>query len=189
MSGNAPLSDSQSDHIQEKLVPGEVVRWEGREPFRRYLLGRIARLAFYGGWSLLSGILTITWLRQNPDPLQSSFMEALPMLAFGVLYALGSLSLLRELVDPFRRCQCQYAVTNRRALVIAVGRKLQVWSYGAEAIRAAKITRRSDGSGDILFERRIRWSTDSEGRSTPVITNIGFYGIADVDKVTKWLKF
>jgi hypothetical protein len=189
MQGSSVKSSSPSDLIQAQLEPGEVVRWEGYEPIRRYLLGRIARLAFYGGWSLIAGILALAWLRQNPDPLQSSFLEALPMLAFSVLYALGSLSLLRELVDPYRRCQCQYAVTNRRALVVAVGRKIQTWSYGAEAIRAARIIVRSDGSGDILFERRIRWSTDPEGRSTPVVTMIGFYGIVDVDKVIIWLKF
>jgi hypothetical protein len=188
MEVKTPLSNAQSKLIQAQLAPGEVVRWEGCESKKRTLLRRLVTMGLYAGCWTFTGALTVTWIVIHPDLLNNTFAQTLPVLALSVLWASALYWLLREIVNPTQNGPHLYAVTNRRAFLIAVGRTIRVWSYGPEATRSAKIQRRPDGSGNIIFERSLLWTTDPEGRPTPMFITVGFSDVRKIDEVARWLE-
>jgi hypothetical protein len=76
-----------------------------------------------------------------------------------------------------------YAITDKRAMIIVAGKTRCVESYTRSDMTDIQRTELSDGSGDLVFARRFRASSDSStGMSA---TNIGFYGIPQVRAIER----
>lgn len=79
-----------------------------------------------------------------------------------------------------------YAVTSKRAMIIKKGRAITVDNYGPEKLGDIDKRIFADGSGDLIFEKRIsHHSHRSRGRSrsSQQVKEIGFFGIPKVNDV------
>lgn len=106
------------------------------------------------------------------------FSWAFPL--FGIPFILVGAGLVTSPYWVARRYRrTVYAVTDRRALVLATGRSTTVRSWEPNEIRAPTKTRRADGSGDLLFVDASFVSP--RGMHTIVAGGDGFHGTEDVD--------
>jgi hypothetical protein len=181
------LSEPQLKLILEQVPPGERLCWVGGEPRIRYLRKRLVWIVLFSLWTVTADLFAASMILMNPIFLRNSLAGMLPVLTPLILAALGGFLLGREILRPNKRAPDLYALTNRRALVIAPGREVKTWRYDPQAARSIQVRRRRGGSGDILFERSAQWSTDAEGRATRKVKVVGFYGLPCVDEVARWL--
>jgi hypothetical protein len=188
MDRSGRLSEAHRKLILAQLQPGEFVRWVGRQPAARYWSKRWLRIGFYSLWTVLNGYLAAMMILMNPNFWHKSFNSALPVLAPLVLAVLGIVLLLRELIRLRKGGPDLYAISSRRALVISSGHDPQVWCYPAAALKGLQVRRHKDGSGDIIFEQSVGWSTDAQGRSTRQSRVVGFFGLPCVNEVYDWLE-
>jgi hypothetical protein len=187
MDKSEALSEPQMKLIREQVSPGEWLCWSGCEPRARYLCGRLVRIVLFSLWTVTASLFAASMILMNPNFLRNSLAGTLPVLTPLILAALGGFLLGREIYRPRKREPDLFALTNQRALIIAPGREVRTWHYDPQAVRSIQVRRRRDGSGDILFERSAKWSTDAEGRTTRNMKVIGFYGVPCVDVVLRWL--
>jgi hypothetical protein len=85
--------------------------------------------------------------------------------------------------------QTYYLITNRRALIIKLGRVKKVLSYYSAKLQSLERRERSDGSGDIVFERLMTggpWVGTYRGSS--YLQEVGFINISDVKNVEGMLR-
>jgi hypothetical protein len=183
MQGVTHLSELEKKLIQAQVQPGEVVRWAGREPRSRILRKHGLRIGLFSLWTVGAGLLAARMILMNPTFLQKSFTSMLPVLAPICLAAVGAVLLGCEVILILKFEPELYAITTHRALVIPPGKNQAVWAYGPESLKMVKVRRRKDGSGDIIFERCVRWSTDAEGRSTRQSRVIGFFSLPCLKEV------
>src|SRR5262249_45320795 len=81
-----------------------------------------------------------------------------------------------------------YAITDKRLLIIINGRSQTVQSYDEHNIRDIQRREFADGSGDVVFARQTRNSTNNNGSTTYSVTNVGFFGVRDVRAVEKLIR-
>jgi hypothetical protein len=184
----ALLTQQQVELIRAQISPWERLCWAGQEPRSRRLRKHAWRIAIYTAWTGVAGFYTARSIALNPYFLRYSMVDMLSALTPLILSALGGVLLTREILSWRKTGPDLYALTNRRALVITSGRGVQAWRYDSSAAHAIQVRRRKDGSGDIIFERRVQWSMDAEGRSARQQKDIGFYGLRCVDEVLLWLE-
>jgi len=182
------ISKSQMELIRAQIFPGETLCWVGQEPRSRYLWRRLFRIALFALITCLMGLLAAMMILMNPDFLHFSFTSAIPVLTPLLLAAAGGFLLGREILRPQKRAPDLYALTNRRGLVITIEGEVKFWRYDPQAARSIQIHRHRDGSGDIIFERSVKWGSDEQGRSTRRMNLVAFYGLPDVDEVLCQLK-
>ncbi|MCU0489392.1 MAG: hypothetical protein MUE67_10620 [Anaerolineales bacterium] len=188
MNRTSQLSETQLYLIRSYIQPGEVLRWVGCEPSSRFLCQYLLRLGLFFLWTGLAALWAgeLIWL--NPQFLQARLEEMLPVLASGALAGAGGFYLVREFICPARRAPDLYVITTRRALVISSCREPVVRVYGPDSIANLMIKRRKGGRGDLLFEHKVQWVTDEQGRSTHRVRRVGFFGLPAVDEVMHFLE-
>jgi hypothetical protein len=177
------LTQEQIELIRAQISPCERLCWAGQEPSSRHLRKHAWRIAIFAGWTGVAGFFAARSIVLNPYVLRYSMTDMLSALTPLILAVLGGVFLVREILVWQKIGPDLYALTNRRALVITPGKGVISWRYNSNAARSIQVRRRKNGSGDIIFERCARWSTDAEGRATRQVNDIGFYGLRCVDEV------
>ena len=76
-----------------------------------------------------------------------------------------------------------YALTSRRAIIFQKGHSVKIDSYGPEEMNNISKRIRSDGSGDLIFDREISYTHSRRGGTRERIKEIGFFGINEVNHV------
>ena len=188
MQPNFTLPEPQMELIRAHVSEGETLFWAGCEPRCRFWLRQGLRLALFGLWTVLIGAITLRWLILPPRFLRDFFASLLPELSLLAITGLGGCLLVRAILNLRKSHPDVYALTSRRALVIAGGQPVRTWEYDSIAIRPIQIRQRRDGSGDIIFERRLRWVTDQDGRAAREWYEVAFYGVPCVDEVLRWFE-
>jgi len=111
--------------------------------------------------------------------------ETLFVVLFGMPFLLIGLGMLSAPLWMIRKARrTVYAVTNRRALILERGRNLRVHSFGPEALHRVEKRVKSDGSGDLIFERRL----GAQGGTMTFLCDLGFFGVENVDGVEAALR-
>jgi hypothetical protein len=153
----------------------------------------------------------LLWVGQ-PDPKHLA-LQGLPLALFGLAFTAASLVfgfigpgfylpviifLLTGLVmmsSPWwmyrEGSKTVYAVTDKRLLIITGGGSPSVQSFDDSrfgSIAKIEAVERSNGSGDIVFARKVNRYHDSDGSSRTKIEPIGFFGIPDVRSVEKLVR-
>ncbi|MDC9822710.1 PH domain-containing protein [Devosia sp. ZB163] len=132
-------------YIQGRLLAGEHILWEGR-PAQGLLLTRRDALLIPSSLVFLGFSIYWTMLASNygaPD------FFAL----FGVLFIVAGLYFVvgRFLLDAWLRSRTQYAVTDRRVLVMRAAPPGRFTAVDRAKLPAIDLSERADGRGTIRF--------------------------------------
>jgi hypothetical protein len=140
------MSNDYSVSIARELKSGEQVLWQGRPRGGIRLRG--------SDWYLIPfsliwcGIVFVAAGAALFGPKKDSAggLLIIPFLLVGLYVLLG-----RFFIDAMRRTNTTYALTSRRAIIVAdfFGRKVQ--SINIQTIPEVSVTEKSDGSGTITF--------------------------------------
>ena len=99
---------------------------------------------------------------------------------FGVPFVLIGLGMLGAPYWAMRKAKkTVYVLTGARAIVFEGGRSTRIRSFEPDQLNDLRRTQRQDGSGNLIFERRVWRNSDGNHRSS----DHGFLGIPDVKRV------
>jgi hypothetical protein len=167
--------------LQAELDSGENIVWE-----------TLAKPVYFAAKAIFPAVFAVAWVAIISLSMSTSFkrhsgpQDYIPFVFFGfVLVLMMGLPLLRLL----SRQNTYYLITNRRALIITLGRTKKVVSYYAAKLQSLERRERPDGSGDIVFERAMianPWGGASRGSSYS--QEVGFMNIPEVKNVEGMLR-
>lgn len=138
--------------LQAQLEPGEPVFWATRPDARR-MAREVLPLVLFGTLPLGFGVLWVVsclgfgWIGPVPVGLLMGLVGLVPL-------GLGLLLVTAPAWVALAARRSVYAVTDRRALLVATFPRRLVESTPPEGLRSLEVTRRADGSGDIAFRPR-----------------------------------
>jgi hypothetical protein len=173
---------------QNELGAGERLLWVGQPNPWRSTLTSFAIYLFAIPWTAF----VIFWEAMALGMGSHVRNQSGPFLIFplfGIPFVLIGLGMLSTPIWVYRKMRrTLYAVTDKRLLIIISGRSRTVQSYDERSIGDIQRREYTDGSGDIIFARKLRYGTDDNGTTTTSTTNIGFLGIPDVRSVEKLVR-
>lgn len=175
-------ADAPAAIAMRELRPGERLQWAARP--RPWAVARRKLKALAIALVLLAVGGVAVDLAASGGPTLGEPLAALPIGSIGaLLILLGAAFACAPLVVALLARGTVYAVTTRRLLLIDRTFVNRVASFAPEDIQAIIVTNeRPDGSADIVFRQEIRhvWL---RGARYGVVNKIGFFGIADADRV------
>lgn len=132
-----------SAEVRSELAPGEVLRWWGRPRQGLWVRGSDALLIPF---SILWCGFAVVWtvVAFSGAPLFGLF--GLPFVGVGLYMVFG-----RFVVDARTRAATVYAVTDRRVLILKVGRRRSVTSTALNALGSVELRGGTGGRGTIMF--------------------------------------
>ena len=194
------LIDMQlQERLSRELQPGERIVWSGQPLPRAFARGSLPVAVFglfFGGfamfWMLMAGggawFATSAPQSNGPPPVVSTAFSlftlcGLPFLAVGLVML--TMPVWRRVIAG----KIIYAITDRRAIAIGpeAWRGTVTRSFAGEKIANVARAERSDGSGDLVFEEVVSYSSSSDGTSRHV-TRRGFIGVDRVAEVERILR-
>ena len=167
--------------VEDELLRGEQFCWCTRPIPRCFTGGSTAELLFGIPWTAITAVVSGGFgigMYSGKIPLPMCiFLVCFFMPFWGIaLYMLSAPFRMRR-----RLARTLYVVTDRRALVMAPGwfgkRRTEVYPLGPDRVK--KIRRKSDGSGDLVFELGTSQSSGSGER--------GFFSVPRVREVEERL--
>ena len=169
---------------EAELDSGEQIQWIDR-PEPKLFTGASTVMFLFGiPWTAFALFWTVAaaWgvLHEGgtPGPFMLFPLFGLPFILIGI----GLLS------GPWwnRRKQRNtvYMITDRRAVIIEVGKTTKITSYEPDQMDKIYRTEKSDGTGNVYFTRRQWKDMDGDRRGE----DIGFERVAQVRDVEKLLK-
>jgi hypothetical protein len=142
--------------LSNELLEGEELLWSGRPDPRARRIVSPARVFLILGLvflpiGLLAVLIGLILLLSSvfPPGFQAGSLGL--FIPGGVFFVLGLIYLLIGLVGFFPSRSTLYAITNRRVIILRLGRYLGVSSYGKRAITQVHRFERPDGIGDLIF--------------------------------------
>jgi hypothetical protein len=161
---------TKSDALERNLG-GEKLLWsQSPHPTASFHGSTIFTFVFGIFWTCM-----VFWMvnQQNKNGSHSPAFFGYFMVAFGIFFILSSLS------DVFRAYFSIYGITERRLMIV---RKypwsVELESFFSQDIEFVKKVRKHDGRGNIIF-KTIKVKSGKGYRDT----DIGFFGVDDVDSV------
>jgi hypothetical protein len=114
-------------------------------------------------------------------------VQVTEMIIVGVFFLIGLLMLTAPFCAARKAKNTVYTITNQRAIIIAKKcSEMDIQSFSADKLDDINKRIRSDGSGDLIFERQISYRRH-KGRTRQRIKEIGFFGIPKVNDVENLL--
>jgi hypothetical protein len=175
-------ADTPAAIAAKELLPGERLQWAARpRPWtvarRKLTLLTIALVLLAVGGVAIDFAPGGARMPSNP-------LAALPIGSIGAaLMLLGVAFACAPLAAALLARGTVYAVTTRRLLVIDHAFIRRVAAFAPEDVQAIIVTNeQADGSADIVFRQEIRHIRLRTARFG-VVDKIGFFGIADADRV------
>ena len=174
------LPDELVPLVDRELSSGETVEWVGQPIPARLARSAIPAVLFGIPWTAFAIFWTVmaSGITTRKGSGGWSWLFAL----WGVPFILIGLGMLSSPYWALRRAKrMAYVLTDRRAIVLSLGRRssASVRSFEPAALTDLQRRERADGSGDLIFTNEI--STGNRGRS--VSTAVGFVGIPNVKEV------
>ena len=177
------IPHSLQEVIARELEHDEKVVWSGMPKPWCFNKPTVHKCLF--GISLTA--LTVTWTASGSGftILQvNQALDLIPLAAFLFFFTAGIALLLSPLWTFRKSLKTTYVITDRRAIISEGGRSKATRSYPPARLTEMFRREHKDGTGDIVFERRI--SKDSEG--CPHVDELGFLHIRDAKSVEARLK-
>lgn len=177
VAGQPDIPAHLQEAIQAELAEDEQLFWRSQpDPRRAAALASKVRLA-----GLLVLVAGLAWVAL----IGGGFVKSLPRL-MGPLavpgLAMGLFLVVLPRLSAAKSRQMVYAVTDRRAIVMEVGKATKIFSFGPEKLREIVRTERPNGLGDLVF----RGPNGGFAQRGPSICS-GFYGIAHARDVQRML--
>ncbi len=182
---NPSLPPAVAALAKAELNAGERVRWSD-QPIPALYARRSLALALFG---IPFTAFSVFWMAaasgfKAPELSRGGF-SFFPL--FGLPFLLvGASLLLSPLWMRLAARRTAYVLTDRRAIVFSA--KLlgatSVRSFEPSSLKDLERIQRTDGSGDLVFERIQQRDSDGNTRTT----DVGFLAIADVKKVETLVK-
>jgi len=176
------ISDFGGSSVERELNSGERLLWKGRPPGGfRLRSADIFMIPFSLFWTAIvfsAALATFNQPAQKGGTGQS-LIFLIPFLLFGLYILIG-----RFFVDAMMRARTEYAVTNRRVIIVSGLFSRNVRSIDLKTTSEISLSERPDNSGTITFGatpfgamRRYSWS------SNPTSGTPAFEMIQDVRSV------
>lgn len=132
--------------LQEELDSGEKIVWQGQPKPHLFAAKSVVPFLFSLVWLTLLVPMGLSAIK-TPRGIQ-----ALPVF---ILFALVGLAMAGQpAYRYYSDRRTHYLLTNRRALIITLGRSKKVLSYYPDKLQALERRERADGSGDLIIDRR-----------------------------------
>jgi hypothetical protein len=182
------MSDFDGSSIERELNSGERLLWRGRPPggirLRSADFFMIPFSLFWTGIVFSAAWAAIRQPAQNGAVAAPGLIFLIPFLLIGLYILIG-----RFFVDAMMRARTEYAVTNRRAIIVSGLFARNVKSIDLKTTSEIAISERGDKSGTVTFGatpfgamRRYSWS------SNPTSGTPAFEMIDDVRSVYRTIE-
>jgi hypothetical protein len=157
--------------IRRELLPGEGLRWLGRQSRASQAARAVPAIAIGVLFMALSaGGISVMLAAAHPDAFEVTLavlfalfsLLGLVLAAVGVMVSVGLLPVA-------------YAVTDRRVLIVRDGVWRKVSQFTPQDIVAVHKTERPDGSGGLVFRLQTEAPEKSQRRQ-----RLGLFGLSDV---------
>ena len=163
--------------VESELNDEEKIKWVGVPIPRRFAMRAIPIVLFGIPWTAFA----LFWMAgasgfRIPDFKQVTDLFPLFGIPF-VLIGFGMLSSPYWMIRKARKTA--YVLTNVRAILFDGGFSTTIRSFGPERLKDLRRKQRSDGSGDLIFERKHTRDSDGDRQTT----DHGFLAISDVKAV------
>lgn len=192
--GDSRLPDELDARVRSELDAGEQLLWVGQPRPNRFARQTIPLVLFGIPWTAF----VIFWISMASFAVVNGGQNAGPPVLIGVCFPLFGVPFvlvgLGMLSSPYwfrrRARRTCYALTDRRAILWEAGffGSVEVRSY--RPANLTKMVRRdhADGSGDLVFEERIRVQYNTSSRGTVGSFDHGFLGIDNVREIERLLR-
>lgn len=179
--------------VQRETLDGEEIIWYG-QPKAKFITGEGIVVFIFGAiFTAFSLFWTLSQIGPSSpfnDPFfRTSLIERI-FPYFSLPFFLIGLWMLGGPFWIYRKAQrTLYAITNKRCLIMVLGRTKKIKSYDIDEIPNIDKTEYSDGSGNIIFAKEVHVGMrDDNGRRRVSTEKIGFYRIENVREVEKKLR-
>jgi hypothetical protein len=167
--------------VDGELNQGEDLVWSGQPRPVRFMLQCLPIVLFGIPWTAFA-IFWICGAAGFKIPDFSKGESFFPL--FGIPFVLIGLGMLSSPLWAWRKAKkTVYTLTNQRAIIFQKSFSVTIESFGPDKLDDIVKNIRPDGSGDLIFERRISFSRSSKGGNRERIKKIGFFGISEVNHV------
>lgn len=185
MFGTGELAPELRARLDRELEKGERVVWAGQPLARAYARGAWGMAVFgvfFGGFALVWTALAATGAWAGVQKGGAGWWAVLFPLWGLPFIAVGFAMLTAPYWARRRAARVVYAVTDRRALVLApvAMRGESVRSFVPRQLQSLERIERRDGSGDLVFANDLHVSGDGDGGTRNGVRQVGFTGVADV---------
>ena len=163
--------------IEGELNDGEKITWIGAPIPQRFAMRSIPTVLFGIPWTAFA----LFWMAgasgfQIPDFREAS--DLFPL--FGIPFVLIGIGMLSSPFWMMRKARkTAYILTNARAIIFDGGFSTTIRSFAPERLTDLRRKQRSDGSGDLIFERKLSYDSDGDRQTS----DHGFLAISDVKAV------
>lgn len=167
----------------EAAASGESVVWCGQPDPYRFIVQSLPLFIFGIPWTAFAvfWVYAASGFTFPPDFSEGGF-AFFPL--FGLPFVLVGFGLLLSPAFQYVKAfKTLYIVTNRSARIVTLGRTKRVETFSGADLQQLQRKEKPDGSGDIIFQHRISYS--SKGGRT--VSPIGFFGVANVAIVEQHL--
>jgi hypothetical protein len=171
--------------LDEELNKGEELRWLCQPSVSRAIINSLPLVVFAIIWLAISVFVAFAMYKSTQE---SKDVSTMAMVLIGIFLLVG----LWMLTSPFwavrKARNTVYAITHSRAIILRKGLSINIQSFGPEKLTNIIKTIRSDGSGDLIFERHMSYRRTGKGSTISKVAEVGFYGIPRVNEVEDMLR-
>lgn len=168
--------------VKQELEPGERLVWMEQPVPRFFTAASTPMFVFAFPWTAFAVFWTVS-AAEYKVPDFSRSLDYVPF--FGLPFiAIGIAFLFSPLWAYFKALKTVYAITDRRAITFEGGLAMTVTSYAPDRLRSLERKDRANGTGDIVFERRIIPRTKGGSYEK----ELGFQGVREPRKVEQLLR-
>ena len=163
--------------IESELEGGERIDWAGKPVPALFAFRSVPILLFAIPWTAFS----LFWIAGASGFEVPSFKETADFFPlFGLPFLLIGLAMLSAPLLGLRNAKkTAYVLTNKRAIIFAGGFSTTIRSFDSTRLRDLRRKQRANGTGDLIFERRLSLDADGDRQTT----DHGFLAIANVKEV------
>jgi len=166
--------------VLEELDRDETVVWSGRPQPSLFAGRNPVTFLFPIFW--VGFIFLFIFASHSGRNAGSPWPFMLPFFVIGFVFLSQPFFLYLDIFKTY------YLITNRRALIVKLGRTKSVNSFYPEKLQSLERRERSNGKGDVVLERSLFSSNGYGYRGSSYNRDIGFMNIPDVKNVEGLLR-
>ena len=174
--------------LERELEGGERILWTAQPSSGRAMRRYLPHLLFAIPWTAFAVFWVVSAFKVTSEGEDSIGAVKYIFPAFGIPFVgVGLYLMSRPFLARSKAKQSAYAVTDRRAIIVAAGSrgKRTVTSFLPEELANLERFDRPDGSGDLIFSRVA--AVNPRGRRLQALP-VGFIGIDNVQDVEKIIR-
>ena len=163
--------------IEAELSDDEKVTWIGAPIPGRFAMRSLPIVLFAIPWTAFA----VFWMAGASGFQIPNFKQGFDFFPlFGIPFLLIGIGMLSSPYWMMRKAKkTAYVLTTTRAIIFDGGFSTTIRSFRPVRLKDLRRKQRSDGSGDLILERKLSYDNDGDRRTT----DHGFFAISDVKAV------